>query len=139
MGTGDLADVGSRDHVVQFYQDDADLAGKVAGYLRGALCDGGAAIVIATPGHQRLFRERLTACGVDVAAGSASGAYLEFDAGDTLRRLLADGTPDPARFDAAVGSVIRAAAAGGRPVRAYGEMVALLWDADLVGAAIELE
>jgi hypothetical protein len=139
MGTGSPAEVGSRDHVVHFYQDDADLAGKVAGYLRGALGDGGAAIVIASPGHRRSFRERLTASGVDIAAHSASGAYLELDADDTLREFLADAAPDPARFDAAVGSVIRAAAAGGRPVRAFGEMVARLWEASLVGAAIELE
>jgi hypothetical protein len=139
MGTGSLADVGSRDHVVHFYQDDADLAAKVAGYLREALRDAGAAIVIATPGHRRSFREQLAASGVDIAVHRASGAYLELDADDTLRRFLAGGTPDPARFDAAVGSVIRAAAGAGRPVRAFGEMVALLWDTGLVGAAIELE
>jgi DcmR-like sensory protein/histidine kinase-like protein len=139
MVTGSLPDAGPRDHVVCFYQDDADLAGKVAGYLRGALRDGGVAIVIATRGHRESFRERLTASGVDLAAGIGSGAYLELDAGDTLRRLMAGGTVDPARFDAAVASVIRAAAGAGRPVRAYGEMVALLWDAGLAGAAIELE
>src|SRR3954453_16641832 len=139
MGTGSLAEVGSRDHVVHFYQDDADLAGNVAGYLRGALGAAGAAIVIATPGHRRSFRERLTASGVDVAEHSASGAYLELDADDTLREFLAGAAPDPARFDAAVGSVIRAAAAGGRPVRAFGEMVTPLWNAGLVAAAIELE
>ncbi|HKN54355.1 MAG TPA: hypothetical protein VJX66_17775 [Amycolatopsis sp.] len=35
--------------------------------------------------------------------------------------------------------MIRAAAGAGRPVRAYGEMVAWLWDAGLAGAAIKLE
>ena len=139
MSTGSLPDAGPRDHVVCFYQDDADLVGKVAGHLRGALCDAGVAIVIAAPGHRRLFRERLTAAGVDIAAVSADGAYLELDADDTLSRLLAGGSLDPARFDAAVATVIRAAAGAGRPVRAYGEMVARLWEAGLVGAAIKLE
>jgi MEDS: MEthanogen/methylotroph, DcmR Sensory domain/Histidine kinase-like ATPase domain len=90
-------------------------------------------------GHRDLFRERLTASGADMAAASASGAYLEFDAGDMLRRFMAGGTPDPGRFDGAVGRVIRAAAGQGRQVRAYGEMVALLWNEGLVTAAIELE
>ncbi|MBV9381814.1 MAG: MEDS domain-containing protein [Streptosporangiaceae bacterium] len=139
MAIGSLRDIGSREHVVQFYQDDADLADKVADYVRDAVRDGGVAIVIAAPHHRLAFRERLTGSGVDMAAASASGAYLEFDAEDTLRRFMAGDTPDPASFDTVVGRVIRAAAEGGRQVRAYGEMVALLWDAGLVTAAIELE
>ena len=46
---------------------------------------------------------------------------------------------DPASFEAEVGQVIRAAGAGGRPVRLYGEMVALLWEAGQLNAALELE
>jgi anti-sigma regulatory factor (Ser/Thr protein kinase) len=38
-----------------------------------------------------------------------------------------------------VGSLVDAAGAGGRHVRAYGEMVALLWEQGDPGAAIELE
>ena len=38
-----------------------------------------------------------------------------------------------------IGGLIRQARTGGRPVRAYGEMVALLWDDGLVNAAIQLE
>jgi anti-sigma regulatory factor (Ser/Thr protein kinase) len=139
MSAGELRDSGPRDHVVQFYQDDVDLGGRVAGYLREAVCGGGIAIVIATAGHRDLFRERLTASGADMTAACASGAYLELDAGDTLRRFMDGGSPDPARFDAAVARLIRAAAVQGRPVRAYGEMVALLWQQGLVTAAIELE
>ena len=35
---------------------------------------------------------------------------------------------DGAAFDRVIGTPIRQAAADGRPVRAYGELVALLWD-----------
>lgn len=139
MITGKLRDAGPRDHVVQFYQDDADLAGQVGSYLREAVCGGGVAIVIATASHRDLFRERLSASGADMTAATASGAYLELDAGDTLRRFMGGGTPDRARFDATIGHVIRAAGAQDRQVRAYGEMVALLWDQGLVTGAIELE
>ncbi len=38
-----------------------------------------------------------------------------------------------------MGALLRRAAATGRPICAYGEMVALLWDAGRVPAAIELE
>ncbi|MHB8671661.1 MAG: ATP-binding protein, partial [Acidimicrobiales bacterium] len=50
------------------------------------------------------------------------------------------GRPDPELFDAVIGELIRTASDGTRrAVRAYGEMVSLLWDAGQVNAAIELE
>ena len=56
-----------------------------------------------------------------------------------MQRFLVDGEPDPREFERVVGGLIREAAAAGRPVRVYGEMVALLWDAGHVNAAIALE
>jgi hypothetical protein len=46
---------------------------------------------------------------------------------------------DGRAFDRVIGSLIRRAAATGRPVRAYGELVALLWDDGLVNEAVQLE
>ena len=137
-GTEQL-DVGPRDHVVQFYNDDGELTERVGGYLREAVLDAGVAIVIATPAHRAAFEARLADAGVDVAAAVGRGAYLAFDAEETLGRFMVGGRPDRAGFEEAVGSLIAATARSGAPVRAYGEMVALLWDDGLVGAAIELE
>jgi hypothetical protein len=61
------------------------------------------------------------------------------DADETLRRFLIDGRPDARLFDQVVGGLVRAAVASGRPVCAYGEMVARLWDEGRVNSAIELE
>jgi hypothetical protein len=138
VGTGFL-DVGPRDHVVQFYHHDEELAETVCSYLLGAVQDGGVAIVIATEAHRLVFDARLAAAGVDVAAARAGGAYRVFDAAETMSRFLVAGAPDRVAFEDVIGGVVQEAAAGGRPVRAYGEMVALLWDAGLVTAAIELE
>jgi hypothetical protein len=137
-GTGEL-DVGPRDHVVQFYDDDGELVERVGGYLREAVLDGGVAVVIATPAHRAAFEVRLADAGADVAAAVGRGAYLAFDAEEMLGRFMTGGRPDSAGFEEAVGGLIAAAARGGAPVRAYGEMVALLWDDGLVGAAIEVE
>ena len=52
---------------------------------------------------------------------------------------MRDGRIDRNAFFAEIGGVIRDAGRTGRPVRAYGEMVALLWDAGDVLAAIDLE
>ncbi len=132
-------------HVVQFYGHDRELAERVPDYLRGVLDGGGAAIVIATPEHRSEFEDRLARAGADLAAMRADGRYLTLDARETLREILAGGheaeSPvlDGAAFERVVGSLIRQAAASGRPVRAYGELVALLWDDGLVNAAVQLE
>ena len=52
--------------------------------------------------------------------------------------MAADGL-DRAAFDRVIGTLIGQAGAGGRPVRAYGELVALLWDDGLVNDAAQLE
>ena len=125
-------------HVVQFYGRDEELAERVTGYLLGALDSGGVAIVIATPEHRGEFETRLGRAGVDLAAARDGGSYLALDAGQTLAELMTAGTLDPAAFDRVIGTLIRRAGPAG-PVRAFGEMVALLWDDGLVNAAVQLE
>ena len=131
--------IGPRDHIVQFYGQDAELVEKVGDYLLGAVTEGCTAVVIATPGHRRAFAERLADAGVELAAARSRGAYLDLDARDALDRFLVDGRLDGAAFRRMAGEVMRSAAERGRPVRAYGEMVALLWDSGMVNAAIEVE
>jgi hypothetical protein len=126
-------------HVVQFYGHDEELADGVAGYLLGALNRGDVAIVIATATHRRDFEARLEQAGIDLAAARASGAYLAMDAAGTVREFMAADRLDHAGFNQVVGQLIRRAGAGGRAVRAYSEMVALLWDHGLVNAAAQLE
>jgi hypothetical protein len=136
-------------HMVQFYGHDEELADRVADYLLGALQGEGVAVVIATAAHRRAFEGRLTRAGVDLAAAARSGTYLALDARDTVDALMAGGRLDGEAFDRVVGGLIRRAEqragevrephAERRPVRAYGEMVAVLWEAGLVNAAVELE
>jgi anti-sigma regulatory factor (Ser/Thr protein kinase) len=86
-------------------------------------------VVIASEAHRAAF----------AAALPGRDDIVWLDAEETLGRFMADGRIDHAAFDAVVGGVIGAAAAGGRPVRAFGEMVALLWQRGDVPGALELE
>jgi len=74
-----------------------------------------------------------------VAAARARGAYLALDARETIRRFMVGDRPDPAGFWQVTTPLLRQAALAGQPVRVFGEMVSLLWDAGLVNAAIEVE
>jgi hypothetical protein len=124
-------------HVVQFYEREEGLALAVGGFLGAGLVAGEVALVVATPAHRLRFDAVLLAAGVNVVSLRAAGRYVTLDAAELLDAFLVDGIPDPALFAASVGALV--ASFGGTPVRIYGEMVALLWDAGAVAAAIALE
>jgi MEDS: MEthanogen/methylotroph, DcmR Sensory domain len=129
-------------HVVQFYSRDDELADYVADYLLGALKADGAAVVIATVAHRRAFEARLTRAGADLAGATRTGRYLALDANETLDALMPGGELDVGRFERMIARPIARAGQSGsrvRAVRAYGEMVSLLWEAGLVDAAVRLE
>lgn len=125
-------------HAVLFSESDDELVQAAAEWLGGALSGGGAAVVIATPGHRLALDERFHAAGVDLEAVSRQGSLIALDAAETLDRLTPGGSFDPQAFADVVGTIVRAAAAE-RPVRAFGEMVALLWEDGRVLEAIQLE
>jgi hypothetical protein len=143
MSAGPLSlscdDVGHVGHVVHFYGGDEELVDSVARYLLAALQNDGMGIVVATPAHVHAFEARIAAAGVDVAAARAGRALVVLDAAETVRSFLVDEHPEPRAFQAVIGSLIGRANPTGRPVRVYGEMVALLWEAGQVTAALELE
>jgi len=130
---------GGGEHVVQFYDQDGELARAVGEYLSLAVTSGEVAVVIATEAHRHAFEAEMARAGVDTAQAERAGAVMWLDAAETLSRFARDGEVDPNAFRNVVGPIIRKAAATGREIKAYGEMVALLWDAGHVLGAIELE
>jgi anti-sigma regulatory factor (Ser/Thr protein kinase) len=131
--------LGRHRHVVQFYDRDEELADNAGNYLAGAIAEGGAAIVVATPGHCAGFEAQLAAGGVDVGAARRDGSLVCLDATQVAPGLTHAGRVDLAAFGARFRPAILAAGEAPGPVRIYGEVVALLWAAGHVNAALELE
>jgi signal transduction histidine kinase/ActR/RegA family two-component response regulator len=127
------------DHFVQFYETEAFLLNSLSGYVGKGLETGDACIVVATQAHREALEEQLKAQGLDVAAASRVGQYFSLDATETLSKFMVDGQPELGRFNQIIGDIVARAAVGGRRVRAFGEMVALLWAEGNQTAAIHLE
>src|SRR5215207_2889101 len=129
------------EHVVQLYgADDRLLTGNVGRYLSEGLKRGDGLLVIASPEHRSTLVRQLRE---DTAYPKAvlEGRLVFLDAATTLARFMVNGVLDPARFHAAVGQALRGVQlrAVHTGVRAYGEMVGLLWKATEYTAAIQLE
>jgi PAS domain S-box-containing protein len=125
--------------VVHFYEDEVALIDVVGTFLRAGLDLGDRLVVIATPSHRDAFVDSLH--DRDVGRAIASGQLLLLDAQETLERVMVEGRPDPIRFHRTLGEMLARAADGGKDVRvrAYGEMVDLLWRNGQQTAALELE
>ena len=129
-------------HGVEFYAYDAQIVEKVARFVAPSLEGGGeVAVVIATEKHRRELESALSARGIDVRGATRERRYVALDAATTLSKFIVDGQPDADRFVEVIGGAIAKAQADCRceHVRAYGEMVALLWLAGRPDAAIALE
>jgi anti-sigma regulatory factor (Ser/Thr protein kinase) len=135
--TTDRSPCGS--HVVLFYDSDDAFGGAVGKYLVDGLCAGDAVVIVATPRHVEILARHVAQSGFDLEAARVAGQFQALDAGETLCKFLVDHRPQPELFNSVVGDLVRVAAEGNRRVRVYGEMVALLWDAGQVTAAMELE
>lgn len=142
MGTRLITPEPHHEHAVQFYRDDNGLLTTLSRFVREGLAIGQPVVIIATEDHRVSLMHRLVADGVPRDFFERAGALWMLDARETLATFMDGPYPDPQRFRAIVGELVAAARAtggGGRAVRAYGEMVDILWrDANPEGA-IRLE
>lgn len=131
--------VDPRDHAVLFYESTEELVTMVAEFVATGVWADETSIVVATQRHILAFEDALVAAGIDVDVARANGSLVVIDAANAMSRFLINDWPEARRFDLEFGQMVERLTASGRPVRVYGEMVALLWDAGHVAAAIELE
>lgn len=127
------------DHIVQLYQDRDFLATVVAEYAGEGLRRGDAALIVSRPENAQLFLTALGSRHVDVVEAMRRGQLILLDAEATLARFLKDGQPQWTPFREAVGGAIAEVRLRFPVVRAYGEMVDILWQRGDRDAAVQLE
>lgn len=135
----DWSEMSETEHFVQFYEADAFLLNSLSGFIGTAINTGEGAIVVATKAHRDGLDELLKENGLDIANASAAGLYVSLDAADTLSKFMVNGTPEPGRFTEVIGGLVTQVRHGRPRLRAFGEMVTLLWADGNYTGAIHLE
>lgn len=127
------------EHVVQIYESDNVFLDLLSGYVRGGIDAGESVVIIATAAHIDSLNERLNKSGLLVSELTKTSQYIPLDAEVTLSKFMVNGWPDENLFNQLVNEVILKAKNDGRKVRAFGEMVAILWAKGQIGATVRLE
>jgi PAS domain S-box-containing protein len=122
-------------HIVQFYDTSEALCDAVADFLAAGAVAGEPLVIIATEAHRAEMAVRL------LERGAQGADITALDAEETLALFMVDGQPDAGRFQQVIEGVLDGIAGRrpGVPVRAYGEMVDVLWRSGNTRAALALE
>ena len=129
------------EHLVQFYGSELSLFTTVSGFLAEGIVAGQPAVMIATQAHRDGILEHLSARLIDCDQARRNGDLVVLDTGETMDLFMVDGVPDEDLFNRHASLVIEQALRGRTRtiVRAYGEMVDVLWKDGRSEAAITLE
>jgi hypothetical protein len=127
------------EHVVQIYGHEDAFVNSLANFVSGGLQAREGVIVIATLDHLLALEQRLWDTGCGLTDFREKDQYITLDATEALAKFMVKGWPDEDRFDHFVIDLIQRSSRDGRRVRAFGEMVAVLWAQGQSGATVRLE
>jgi hypothetical protein len=126
-------------HVVQIYEDDRVFLDLLTGFVTGGINAGECVIIIATAAHLTALNERLREEQYNVFALKLSDQLIFLNAEEALNSFMVNDWPDEILFRHLVSGLVSKAKLRNRKVRAFGEMVALLWAQGHNGATVQLE
>jgi hypothetical protein len=132
----------ARHHAVQFYGCDESLFSTVSGFVAEGLIAGQPAVLMATQAHRDGIIAALEKRCISVDRARRLGDLLVVDANEMLDLFLVSGMPNEELFEQHVGGVIEQTLKNRNSntvVRAYGEMVDVLWKRGRTDAAMSLE
>jgi len=133
-------EIAPTDHLVQIYDNDEVILNSLEGFAGSGFLAGDSVVIIATSGRIEALNQRLEKQGLDIVKLKASDQYIPLDAEKALETFMVNGWPDEIKFlDQIRGVLHRSRNGTSRKVRAYGEMVALLWAQGKSGATVQLE
>lgn len=128
----------SREHLVQFYDDDAFLVDSLADWFGEGFSRGDSCLFICTETHRTRLEGELRKRGVALDLMRAQRRYTRLDAASTLSKFMVDEWPHEDLFTRELEDVL-ATLSKRCNIRAFGEMVAVLRKDGKPDAAMALE
>lgn len=126
-------------HSVQIYERENQIVKAVTNFIISGLLNGEAVIIVATQDHTEAFKNHLSYLGFDIEAAIQKKQLCLLDAHATLNSFMVDGKPNKDLFDQNVCRVLDEKLSTFPAVRAYGEMVNILWSEGNLQATLALE
>jgi hypothetical protein len=127
-------------HSVQFYKDPRFLMDVVGSYLEAGVARGEGAVAVMTPEHRAMLLDRLASRGLDPLMLQERHGIVLLDAQKMLSAFMDGDTVNAEVMFALVDEAVDAARRSrGERVRAFGEMVDVLWREERQESALALE
>lgn len=129
----------AHDHLVQFYDGEEFLLKTVINFIAPALLCGEGVVLIATEQHLRILKSSLQELQLPPEEFIEMGQLKMLDAEFILKQIMSHDQIDPVKFDAVVGAQLVEIGPRYETIKAFGEMVNVLWQQGRHIAAHELE
>jgi len=126
-------------HLVQFYRSSDNLLAQLGEFVGCGLRSGDNCLIIATPDHLEGLNNELKKHGHGINRAQQTGRFVVLDAKETLNQIMVNNLPDRNQFFQVIGSLVENFVQTNKPIRAFGEMVALLWQSGNKEAVLALE
>lgn len=127
------------EHVLQIYDNNIAFLNTLTGFVNDGINTKDCSIVIATAFHLRALERRLINDGIDVDYLISEDLYIPIKAEEALDVFMVNDWPDPELFINMVSELFQRGWLKNRRIRAFGEMVALLWAQGNNDATVQLE
>ncbi len=125
------------EHLIQIYEDDDVFLDTLEAFVSAGILANEVTIVIVTSSHLNGLETRLLLRGINTIAAQDVDLYIPIDANKALAEFMIYGSPDEVFFDRFISGLIERGK--GRRIRAFSEMIALLWGQGFKSATIKLE
>jgi hypothetical protein len=126
-------------HIVQIYEEDQPFLDLLTDFVSNGINVNDCVIVIATESHLKSLDNRLRANGFNVFDLTLRDQFIPLNVDMTLSRFMINGWPDELLFRHLITRLIDRAHMHKRKVRAFAELVAILWSHGLHEATVRLE
>jgi len=116
-----------RDHGVQLYQEEEDLAEALTRFVGAGLALGQGVVFLGSTARWQATTERLRGAGVDTHGAVLGGQLRLFGAKVVLSGCMRHGVPERAAFNDSIGGILRQMRARYRVLRVFAGLSDELW------------